>query len=217
MNIRTLIVFLALSFFLAPMAQADTTLVSQPEIKVGDMWMYNRIDGWTSRQIGTAHYEVVAPHDEGFLVRRSDKIGAKETSFMMQMTRDMNTRSSGLLVYSPSNATFVFPLEKGKEWTKQYTAEEKGLNNKYSYTARVKVEEAEKIKVPAGSFDTIRIKVSIRYEASTSKGSGTGTMQETFWYSPAVKRFVKYAYEDTSWAGTPLNKYQFELSEFIVK
>lgn len=131
---------------------------------------------------------------------------------------DLNILQGSLLAkgnantYSPNSGIYAFPLTVGKTWeAKANFATSTGRTGSYKLDA--KVVGWEKVKVPAGEFDTLKITESGFYQSANEAGTrtGTGRMQITIWYAPAVGGMVKTQYEDTNWGGSLYNKYTLEL------
>jgi hypothetical protein len=54
----------------------------------------------------------------------------------------------------------------------------------------------EKVTVPAGTFDALKIEVTSVYNGENMRGRWTGNSTDTIWYVPKVKHFVKWLFED---------------------
>jgi hypothetical protein len=86
-----------------------------------------------------------------------------------------------LQVASPNIKRFSWPLFVGKRWTSRYEYQDNMGGRKHWDTVivSVEVEDYEEIRVPAGTFEVFRMKLS---------GVG-GTY--VYYYAPAVGMFVK--------------------------
>jgi hypothetical protein len=92
---------------------------------------------------------------------------------------------------------FSFPLAVGKKWTYDYTF----VVNGWTYTNRLSAEVVgvELVTVPAGTFETLRIFAVRRYRGEkTGRPTQVGWIEDTFWYSPDAKNFVRRSYSDFS-------------------
>lgn len=102
--------------------------------------------------------------------------------------------------YSPDPyPAFDFPLYVGKTWTRKW----QWKLNRWTYddTVTATVEARETITTPAGTFDTYRIRLVRAYHGTkTAYSPETGTLTDTFWYSPQAKQFVKRIYDAGKWA-----------------
>lgn len=94
---------------------------------------------------------------------------------------------------------FDFPLHVGKKWNQKWEWKLNGWT--YNDDVSAVVEGFEKVTTRAGSFDAFRIRL-VRDYRGTRIGYVTqvGALEDTFWYAPAVKNFVKRRYLDRGWA-----------------
>ena len=60
--------------------------------------------------------------------------------------------------FSPAYPVYEFPLEPGKEWSTRVNANNTESNSNHSVRVDAVVVGNERIRVPAGEFDTIKIK-----------------------------------------------------------
>jgi hypothetical protein len=82
------------------------------------------------------------------------------------------------------------------------------LQNGWAYQNEIiaTVEALEKVSVPAGSFDTYRIRLVVTYRGTqTGRPIQSGRIEDTYWYAPAAKNFVKRTYVDPAWSNTREN------------
>jgi hypothetical protein len=79
-----------------------------------------------------------------------------------------------------------------------------------------KVIRQERVIVPAGIFDTLRVEGTNKYRAIRKKdnASGEGIGTHRYWFSPAVGWFVAYEYEETNWKGVVHRKDRDELVSY---
>lgn len=82
--------------------------------------------------------------------------------------------------FSPG-VTFVdFPLEEGKKWTQSFTV--KGDTFTSQVQSDYEVEKAEKVKTPAGEFESFRISHNGRIRGSDAKGAAfSGKEDGRYW------------------------------------
>lgn len=95
--------------------------------------------------------------------------------------------------FSPAYPAYEFPLEPGKEWSTRVNAINAETSDKHSVRVDAVVLGNERIRVPAGEFDTIKIRRQIY------AGDGVYYQQlketnifETEWYAPALGRAVRF-------------------------
>lgn len=95
--------------------------------------------------------------------------------------------------------TFDFPLYVGKTWSQKWQWKLNGWA--YNNAVTASVEAFEKVTTPAGTFDTYRVRLVHSYTGvKTGRWTQAGTLEDTFWYSPQVKYFVKRTYVDPGWS-----------------
>lgn len=171
---------------------SDTKSVASPTLNAGDIWV-DRIRGQDRE------FRIVSKRDDG----------TYEVSFWgTQMITDKNLnliidRSLTEEGSPPSKADsprmwFAFPLYAGKSWKQTYHWQSLESSPTVGTTEMVgNVVGWERVTVPGGTFDALRVEVSNR---SWGKGSMHDEMKLTYWYAPEVKRFVKFDYQST-WEG----------------
>lgn len=158
----------------------DRTVEAPPRFHVGDSWRYSKFS-----QV------VEQASDEGFVL----KLAAGSTNTTTRTNREGNPIATETVTgvgtvtttYSPFMPVLRFPLKPGKTWREQYrmsTSFMVSTNTDSEYEA--KVVGWEIVKVPAGSFEALRIDWRVR-------GSGIAAVNQdgSHWYAPAVKGLVK--------------------------
>ncbi|MHB1668751.1 hypothetical protein [Thiomonas sp.] len=219
----SLLVLAAIAVFFAEtsLAQEHPT-VERPDLKVGDSWTYQKINNWRGivRGIVQDKYTLEVSATSGteiHLARKSETSGAVAT---VTETPDLNTirgisfTTGAAIQFSPDTETFAFPLRVGKTWKAK--ADYATGDHVGSYTLTTKVVGWETVKVQAGEFTALKITQDGYYKSTMGTMSGSGRMQETFWYAPAVDGVVKVMYKDTNWAGQPYNRFSAELLTYKI-
>jgi Caspase domain len=116
--------------------------------------------------------------------------------------------------WTPKRPQYDFPLQPGKTWTE--SAQKDSDVSSSQLTLSFKVIRQERVIVPAGIFDTLRVEGTSKYRSTRKKdgttGEGTGTHR--YWFSPAAGRFVAYEYEETNWKGVVYKKERDELVSY---
>ncbi|MGM9487385.1 hypothetical protein [Ideonella sp. YS5] len=100
---------------------------------------------------------------------------------------------AGGCLYDQAVIQFSFPMHVGKTWTGEATrtcASGATFTMDYSRT----VEAFQKITVPAGTFDALRVKAAITYTNVTGLEGGTYTSTSTCWWAVDLGRRVKCDY-----------------------
>lgn len=188
-----------------------------PTVAVGDTWTYQYTDVWKHTPGNLNRTEVTAVDAGGIQV----DVKRAATSAVLSHSRytpELNPIDRGKMHFAPYYARYAFPLVPGKAWTVDATGDNPAAGRRWRYQINGKALGWEKITVPAGEFDVIKVEVVSYYhgEEVGSRGGG-GQSKETVWYAPAVNNFVKLEYQDTNWQGTIFNRDQWELTAFSRK
>jgi hypothetical protein len=93
--------------------------------------------------------------------------------------------------YSPAYEAFSFPLTAGKTWRAQATATDPRSGRRFPVKIDGRVLGWERVQVPAGEFDALKIERRVYIGYSESPYRGGSVIQEYEWYAPAVKWAVK--------------------------
>lgn len=110
---------------------------------------------------------------------------------------------------TPARALLQFPLVYGRQWTSTWTTDCSGGGHVEADAATV-VEDAERISVPAGSFDTLRVRSTIAYSHSNDRNLLGGLIGQarygevrTCWWSTQLRRPVRCDVATTYVGGVP--------------
>jgi hypothetical protein len=194
---------------------AEAGAAPTPTVAVGDSWTYQYTDVWKHTPGNLNRTEVTAVDASGIQVDVKRAASGAVLSHY-RYTLEMNPIDRGRMHFAPHYARYAFPLVPGKTWTTDATGDNPDAGKKWRYQVNGKVIGWEKISVPAGEFDVIKVEVVSYYQGQEvgSRG-GSGQSKETVWYAPAVNNFVKLEYQDTNWQGTIFNRDQWELTTFV--
>ncbi|TFW18797.1 hypothetical protein [Duganella callida] len=206
--------FAALCFFLpCAFAQgANPEQVPPPAPAVGDSWTYQYTDVWKGTTGNINRLEVNAIDDAGIHV--DIKRAASGALVGRQLfSPEMNPVERGNIHFAPAFARYAFPLAPGKEWSSSVDGDNPKLNKHLHYNIKGKVLDWEKVKVPAGEFDALKIVVDAQYGADGSQEGGQ--MTETVWFVPALNNFVKLEYRDADRQGRLYSRDAWELMSFV--
>ena len=101
-----------------------------------------------------------------------------------------NLLRQGETEYTPFYPSFRFPLEPGKGWPGNVTFITSD-NDTVRHELSAQVAGWERVSVPAGTFDTVKIVLRGRLQVTSAVGTGDGTISDVVWYAPAVGQFVR--------------------------
>lgn len=211
---RFLLFFLMLGALLPAAAQAPAERIEGPAVKVGDVWIYNKLEGWNNvlEDISVVRVKRVGP--EGIFMEATGLDGSNPA--LIQRTADFNlvriqapkfTKTT--LPYYPN---FSFPLWVGKTWKGKVAFESTDQPGKEVHAElEGRVVGFESVTVPSGTFFALKIELGGSYRARNLEGSWTGRIEDTLWYSPQVRNAVRYEYKDT----TGTSPYNHEIHELV--
>jgi hypothetical protein len=192
-------------------AYADN--VDRPDIHVGDRWSWQHTNGLVGEKDYTRIEDVIELSDNE--IRTRERIKGRAGSNVAAFTREWNPIDGSSARFEPFLSELSFPLKVGKTWD---ASADKMLfsNGKHGkFNLKAQVVAAEKVTVPAGTFDTYKIVVHLD-AIGTDEDANIGKTEETIWYAPSVKRYVKY--ENTfSRDGRVRAKDIDELTEFSLR
>lgn len=235
MNKTTIAALAALALCGAAQAQAP----ERPAIKAGDTWTYRNTketapSGWTqtrddyivTRATATSIY---------FTVRAAGSTQApQDLVFGADWSRVRNVNGKETTVNQP----LAFPLATGKTWTIEYHEDHPNKAHRFEEVKNVyTVVGSEKVTVPAGTFDAIKIEAEGHWRAEMEPTStvvqgaqttAAGTSMQTearkvvaepaegrtykaVWYVPAQRRWVKSVEEYYNGNGVRNERYTSEL------
>lgn len=182
--------------------QGISSATERPVTKVGDSWSYQTRDARTGLVLSenTRVVTQVANNQNVILSKN-----ASGTVMNITETADMNTISQGTTRFTPNTGHFAFPLIVGKTWVAKNEYER--VNYRGSQELNVMVVGSEEVKVPAGIFTALKITWEGFYNSVQGSNSGSGRIEITRWYVPAVKRIVKEMYKETYWGGSRINSW----------
>lgn len=198
-------------------AGTQSPQAERPELKTGDSWEYSFRD--TRYAKPGCNYSLTVENITNYRIRA--KVEHAENC-EVGVTGTMAVRSGSVQEYdkdfnhfyyskTPYRA-FHFPLEVGKTWLQEYQY----TIGPWRYRSEIKgtVVAVEKVTVPAGTFDTFKIALNRKYLGSApGRETQSGTIEDTFWYSPVAKNFVKRTYSDFG-SGTSSSPIVRELQKY---
>jgi len=188
------------------------TIVSKPDIKVGDRWTYRSVNNWTNKEEFRYESVVTFLKPDVILGVQTNLLDKSEIDF--HYTSELNTLSSRSGVYKPAEIFFKFPMQVGDIYETNYElVARKGSEARTKRDGTAKVAGWEQVKVPAGEFRALKIEINGTYQRLDARGGGWYKM--TIWYAPEVKSWVKTSWEDGY--PQPNNKIGRELVEYQVQ
>ncbi len=175
-----------------PFAQADP-----PRFAVGDTWVYRISNGYNNEVRGQVRYQVEKVDAGRAVVSANPDDPYLGQAYTVVYTPQGNwlrhpVASHGQTVeheFAAAYPAYVFPLEPNKTWSLRVNATDPAAG-RHSVRVDGTVLGAERIRVPAGEFDTIRIRRLV-YGGDADGFLGETNIHETDWYAPALGRPVR--------------------------
>jgi hypothetical protein len=94
--------------------------------------------------------------------------------------------------FAPAYPAYQLPLEPGREWSFRVNAVNPATGERRSVRVDATVLGAERIRVPAGDFDTLKIRRTVYAgDAENHLRLAETTISELEWYAPTLQRHVR--------------------------
>lgn len=167
--------------------------VTAPEIKVGDTWTYRVRDGFTGIGRGDQSYRVTDANADRISVAVSGGGRLNETYVYNREWNWLKHPATNLqsFNYNPAYRAFDFPLAPGKTWKMRLTATDPVDGRRFPLTIDATVLGWERVKVPAGEFDALKVRRYVFFDYWEHTVRGRSEIVEHEWYAPAVKQAVR--------------------------
>jgi hypothetical protein len=167
---------------------------AMPTLAIGDSWTYRVRDGYTGLARPDQRLRVTESGSDQVRVAVSrEGSGPDEIQVFDREWNWLNRPATNLpfFEYNPAYRALSFPLAVGKKWRARATATDPRDGRRFPVWIEGTVQGWEKIKVPAGEFEALKIRrmVFIDYWEYTLRGRSE--IVEYEWYAPAVKQAVR--------------------------
>lgn len=207
MNVRPMMIA-ALSLVLAACATSlpqtppagQSAQVGPPSVQAGATYRYAVRDGFTSIPRGSVEYRVASVTADSMSVEvKTDREQTTET-----YTRDWNwlvrpATNMQAFVYKPAFPALQFPLTAGKTWSVTATATDPANGRTFPIRVKAEVLGWEKVRVPAGEFDTLKVRRYVYFDYFESGVRGESWSIETDWYAPAIGQVARRETNSKYW------------------
>lgn len=167
-----------------------------PGVAVGDTWTYRVRDAFTGLPRANERFRVTEAGNGRITVAVSHEGAADEVRVFDDGWKWLTHPATYLQAfdYTPAYPAFDFPLSPGKTWRTRLVATDPQTRSRFPVIVSGTVLGWERIKVPAGEFDTLRIKRIVYFDYWETGWRGRSEIQELEWYAPAVKQAVRRDY-----------------------
>jgi hypothetical protein len=168
----------------------DKKTVEAPIIKVGDSYKFEIENISNTKLSYVASREVTAIDGNRMtVVTTNEKSGSKRSNYYDLTWGYLGSGADGKdgVSFTPALKYLNFPLSVGKKWTAQSVETDNKTKHQRYHTINGIVESWEKITVPAGEFDALKIVLQTEVKDGDKVNVGT----DVSWYVPALKRSIK--------------------------
>ncbi len=207
--------FIPLTLALAtPCGANDDAAVPRPLIKPDDSWSYRRTDYTQNLPTITFRETVTFANDRVIQMIDQRKGASKEidTTYTAEWNA-VSSPNSGIFV--PDQGLLRFPLHPGDTHDASYNVRfpRQGAYE-VMHQRHIKVMGWEDVKVPAGTFRALRVESEGSWRRVDSGFAGGA--KEVMWYSPQVKRYVKWTFDNWTPRGRS-QSWAWELVDYHVQ
>jgi hypothetical protein len=187
-------------------AEPLTFPIERPTLKKGDTWKYQYTNLWKNEVLpGQSSLSVALADDKKINFAGTNREGGVwKYGSDLDLNRSYSFKGDKYL-----NREHVWPLTENSRWDNNREFAEGEAEVKW--TESCKVTSLEKVKVPAGEFDSVKVECKVSW---TNSLNANGSGEKIRWYAPQVKRVIKT--EEKWWVGSRLNdQSRMELTEYI--
>lgn len=181
----------------AALITATTASAAGPSAE-GDVYVYRLVNGYNKEVVGQLRYQVskvergnvtfsVTPDNPSAGVERTE-IFTKEGNWLRHLLENHGQKVE--YEFAAAYPAYVFPLEPGKSWSLRVSATVPTTGQRRSVRVDGRVIGNERIRVPAGEFDTVKIRRLV-YPGDADYYLPETHIIEFDWYAPALGRTVR--------------------------
>lgn len=165
---------------------------SVPVVAAGDWWEYAVRDGYTGFDRGVHRLHVVSAGPDRMVVDVLKDGEHVDTRLYAPGWQGLEHPLPNIqrLRYEPAFPRYVFPLASGARWYRVVTATDPETGARYRVHTRARVAGWERVSVPAGAFDALRIEREIFAGNATARKTQE-VIRQTDWYVPRLGRVVR--------------------------
>jgi len=184
---RAILTSLAVHLLLVSYCAAQA--VDPGPVRVGDRWSYDIKDGLTG-DLREAVTIVVGEVNEKEITTRNFVRG-KDRPRTFVFDHDWGRIDDSVWRHRPNDLLAIKkPLQIGKQWRGEGNSTNIQTGVAVRTSGLAKVVGQEPITIPAGTFDTFRVELTVR-QINTSDQTKSTTLNSVMWYAPAINRWVR--------------------------
>lgn len=166
--------------------------VSSTSPKAGSTWRYTVSDGFTRLPRGNVEYRVTDVLSDSMTVEVKGYDGERTETYthgwnwLVRPATNMQT-----FVYKPAYQALPFPMTAGKTWRHDGTATDPATGKSFPVRIDGEVLGWEKIRVPAGEFDALKMRRIVYLDYFEQGVRGQSWIIETDWYAPSIGQVAR--------------------------
>ena len=191
--LRLILTFAALALFAGCAAIPDYTPANAPAtvaaapVKIGDFWEYAVRDAYTGFDRGRLRYAVTDVHPDRVVVEVTRDGVVEDTRVYAPGWNGIEQPLTNLqrFRFDPAFPRYEYPLAPGRRWYTVVRATDPATRQTYSVHTQGRVVGWERIRVPAGEFDALRIQRYV-FAGNQDAHRTQESIAETDWYVPAL-------------------------------
>ena len=169
-----------------------------PASTPGDSYVYQLVNAYNKETIGRVQHQVDQANANRVALSVSPDSAATGWARTEVYTGEGNwlrgpIESHGVsedYEFATAFPAYVFPLDPGKSWSVRVNATVPGTGARRSVRVDGRVLGTERIRVPAGEFETIKVQ-RVVYPGDADFGRTETRIIETDWYAPKLGRPVR--------------------------
>lgn len=200
MNMKQAFLAFAIPFVVAgcatepmPAPKDAPASVAAPQVKVGDFWEYRVKDAYTGFDRGLRRYEVSHASTDRVVVDVTQDGQRMDSLVYAPGWNGLEAPLTNLqrFRYAPAFPAYAYPLAPGKTWYTVVEATDVVTQQRHRVHTRAKVVGWERIRLPAGEFDALRIERQV-FAGNADTVRTQEEINEIDWYAPAVRQTVRH-------------------------
>lgn len=166
--------------------------VAAAQVKPGDFWEYSVRDAYTGFDRGLRRYEVSYAGPDRIAVDVTHNGERVDTELYDPGWNGLEHPLTNLqrFNYSPAFPAYAYPLVPGKTWYTVVDATDPVTQRRHKVHTQGKVVGWERIRVPAGEFDALRIQRYV-FAGNSDARRTQEEISETDWYVPVLRRTAR--------------------------
>ena len=185
---------------------------AEPQVRVGDRWLYREINRYNQLPLSTAEVTVTAASPLTCSVRRTRidstageiirRDAFQEERYAQPWAVEQEPTYDMIMDFAQPMPLLPSPLQVGQTERSRTNYTVAGYWGHYDWLQYLKATAVERIATPAGVYDCLRVRRTIWFEYPDVFRFGSSRI-DNIWYAPEVNRWVR-----REWTG----EYQHENS-----